>query len=429
MARGYLEERSRQLFHHNKKCLDIPTVDLGNTSHKRLTRVLQYLHKRKFFFVFCDIEHTDRMRLLEKALMINTSLQTCIVEGDGYENKALSAVVRALACIPSLEHVELIHHDYGEEEMLAIAHILQEQHALLVLRMRYNQHGFGSDTFGSFAQSLATNTTLISLDLYAMRISAAELMDLAKALEINTVLQTLNIGSNRLCGTAIQPLAEALLVNSTLTSLNFSFNPLSNVGIESLTDALQDNTTLTSLMLDYTSVNSAEIQLICDMLKVNTGLAYLDLSHASFEAEDFEQLVACMEINTVLQRLCLRRCRVYDEWIVSLIRKNKSLIELDLQVAGIFPAEWINIAEALKSNTVLVSVLVDDDVKNDEAFASIQESTRRNLRLRCYTHSLVDAAASRVIQCHIPFRNVGLSEYVEHRIERIRDVLVMCKYN
>lgn len=97
------------------------------------------------------------------------------------------------------------------------------------------------------ADSLHTNTSLLSLDLRSTQIGPEQVMSLAGALRNNTSLTRLLLGENSIGTEGGIVLAETLRVNDTLRELSVCMD---DDGAIALAETLQTNTTLTDVWLE-----------------------------------------------------------------------------------------------------------------------------------------------------------------------------------
>ncbi|KAK3848092.1 MAG: hypothetical protein J3R72DRAFT_518798 [Linnemannia gamsii] len=99
-------------------------------------------------------------------------------------------------------------------------------------------------------ESLETNSTLTTLNLYSNSIGENGAQALAEALKTNSTLTTLNLINNSIGQNGAQALAEVLKTNSTLTTLDLGGNSIGENGAQALAEALKTNSTLTTLRSD-----------------------------------------------------------------------------------------------------------------------------------------------------------------------------------
>ena len=84
------------------------------------------------------------------------------------------------------------------------------------------------------AETLKTNTVLMTLDLNNNGINDGCAKELAEALKTNTALTKLNLYDNSFRYAGAKELAEALKINTVLMTLNLSYNYINNRGAKEL---------------------------------------------------------------------------------------------------------------------------------------------------------------------------------------------------
>ena len=109
--------------------------------------------------------------------------------------------------------------------------------------------------YGSLAEVLKNNTTLIQLWLPECNLNSRSVESLAEALTSNKHLERLNIGENALCDDGIQHLAHALRVNQGLKYLFLNSCGITDMGLECLARSLQHNIVLNELSV-YNDFNA-----------------------------------------------------------------------------------------------------------------------------------------------------------------------------
>ena len=110
------------------------------------------------------------------------------------------------------------------------------------------------------AKELATNTSVISVDLSFNEIGNVGAEALAKALKTNTSVISVDLSFNKIGNVGAEALAKAIKTNTTITTLSLCFNKFDYVVRKAFEKALQTNTTLTKLEMYYLEDNTKTIK-------------------------------------------------------------------------------------------------------------------------------------------------------------------------
>ncbi|KAF9536937.1 hypothetical protein EC957_009341 [Mortierella hygrophila] len=160
--------------------------------------------------------------------------------------------------------------------------------------------------FRILADTLKTNLTLITLNLYHNSIGSDGAKALAEALKTNSALTTLNLHNSSIGDDGAKALAEALKTNSALTTLNLHNNSTGSDGAKALAEALKTNSALTTLNLRYSSIGSDGAKALAEALKTNSTLTTLDLQYNSIGDNGAVALSKALKINSTLTTLDLQ---------------------------------------------------------------------------------------------------------------------------
>ena len=129
-----------------------------------------------------------------------------------------------------------------------------------------------------FAQGLADNFSLSSIELHRTGLDAAGLAALSQALSVNKYVGYVGLSRNKFYTQGVEALAEALLVNQTIHTVDLGWNELRDPSAVALAKALEVNNSLQRLVLDRNKISSAGVSALCTALKRNRKLRYLGLS-------------------------------------------------------------------------------------------------------------------------------------------------------
>lgn len=156
------------------------------------------------------------------------------------------------------------------------------------------------------SDGLASNTTLVGLDLFGCGISVEGSRLLASALATNSALCVLDLGGNLLSTAGIEAVCAMLSSNSSLQTLGLRESNLNAEDMVHVAAALRKNTTLQVLNLSRNPIRADGVSHLAPALGVNTTLQELVLSHCDLDGEAAAHLGGALRINRTLQELSVQ---------------------------------------------------------------------------------------------------------------------------
>ncbi|KAG0261637.1 hypothetical protein BGZ95_004182, partial [Linnemannia exigua] len=201
----------------------------------------------------------------------------------------------------------------GEEELQTLAETLKTNSPLITLDL--NSNPIGSN--GAVTPSEALKFKLTTLNLYGNSIGDNGAVALSEALKTNSTLTTLSLYGQWIGDNGSVALSEALKTNSTLTTLSFYGNSIGDKGAVALSEALGTNSTLTTLSLYGDSIGDRGAVALSEALKTNSTLTTLSLTGTWIGDKGAVALSEALKINLTLITLNL-----YSESI----RKNEAMV-------------------------------------------------------------------------------------------------------
>ncbi|KAL7553264.1 hypothetical protein ACHAWF_016519 [Thalassiosira exigua] len=150
----------------------------------------------------------------------------------------------------SLAHkkrIQLVDKGLKDADMDMLVRILSESTSMLALILGKNQITLAD---GAFCRALATNRTLLVLNLHCNNIGDEGIKHLAKAIKANQHLQTLHLNGNRIGDKGASYLADAFAKNKSIRKVYLKNNRgITDVGAQKLTGAIKGNKTVTHFVL------------------------------------------------------------------------------------------------------------------------------------------------------------------------------------
>ena len=319
---------------------------------------------------------------LAKALTINTSLSSLVLQSNSIGAEGANSLAQALRANRSLSSLDVSKNSVGNEGANSLAQSLRENTSLSSLVLQSNF--IGAEGASSLAQTLRVNTSISSLDLSDNLVGADGANSLAKALVENTTLSSLDLGHNSVGDEGANSLAQALRVNTALSSLDLNSNSIGAVGGDSLARALRVNNYLSSLVMSKNTVGVEGAISFAQALRLNTSLSCLDLGHNSVKDEGVNSLAQALRRKTSLSFLHLCRNSIKDKGANSLaqaLKLNTSLSSLDLSYNSVGPEGANSLAQALKLNTSLSSLDLSYNSVGNQGANSFAQSLTKNTTL------------------------------------------------
>ena len=223
------------------------------------------------------------------------------------------------------------------------------------------------DGLSHLCQALATNTSLVDLNLSECKLHETCGPTLCHLLQTNKTLKSLDLSCNYIVSDpSVAGIAEGLRSNRSLKHLNLRFCGIHDAGIKSLSDCLKDmNNSLEELDLHGCTFSREAAHGFSDMLKNNSSLKKLDLSRCKITDYALQSLAKALEVNSTLQELDLsRNGHLTDTALMALgesLKRNTGLktLGLALIVDRMHSTEttadgWRLFVQCLKDNHSLV---------------------------------------------------------------------------
>jgi Ran GTPase-activating protein (RanGAP) involved in mRNA processing and transport len=197
------------------------------------------------------------------------------ISGSNLSKYCIKSILKALKKNISVQRLRL------DEEKIVVNRLKNS--------IRYNQH---FKSAAAFAEVLANNRVLTSIDISGNKIGSKGIADLSAALQGNTTLKSLGVTVVGI--RSLKTLLNIFDKNKTLTILDLYGSHFEREGIHLLAEFLKGNRTLGALRLDccriksgkpqyevYPLLNDGDAILFADALVQNRNLALLSLVHSS----------------------------------------------------------------------------------------------------------------------------------------------------
>ena len=248
----------------------------------------------------------------------------------------------------------------------------------------------------ALADALSVNTSVTSVTVINVCEALADALSvntsvtvinvceaLADALSVNTSVTVINV---------CEALADILLVNNSVTTVDIRGNPDEEANVQSikaLADALRVNTAVTTISFQRVRIGHESFRCLAD--EVNTAITSFSFSYLKGTAIPIGCLADALKVNTTITSILLDGCQIGDEAVQALaaaLRVNKTLTTLRLtnQVMGIPGAKAL--VDALRINTSVTSITVLFKGISDVEISSVVRHMIWQMNELCYRNQL-----------------------------------------
>jgi serine/threonine protein kinase/Ran GTPase-activating protein (RanGAP) involved in mRNA processing and transport len=268
----------------------------------------------------------------------------------------------------------------GEEQ---VYRLLRQRQGVKPVLLRVKDCSSPSAT-RRLAEALATNYTLMSLDVSSNALGVEGAKAMAGALTKNSTLMSLDMASNRIGVEGAKAMVVALVENSTLTLLDMSGNGIGNEGCKAMTELLAMNSTITMLDLSYNVIGVEGGKAIAEVLATNSTLTSLDLSYNEIGVEGAKAMARALANNSTLTALDMSGNEIGVEGgkaMAEVVAQNSSLTTLNMPDNDIGAEGCKAMAVALAKNSTLTTLDMSGNEFSKEASGAISFLLKRNKQL------------------------------------------------
>eukprot|EP00899_Mesostigma_viride_P005877 jgi/Mesvir1/15290/Mv06502-RA.1 len=269
-----------------------------------------------------------------------------------------------------MAEMQVTHYGLGNRGAIPLAEALKVNNVCSAIRLGDNL--LSDEGAICIAHAVETSHSITELDLSDNKVGGKGVAMLAKLLVPGaSALHTLSLKGNKLLDRDVLPLLEALLTNTAMFVLDLSCNQLAERTGIALADALCVNTTLVDVNLGWNNLGPKGGAAMAKALTENRQLQCLNLGWNGIGDTAGAQFASAIK------------------------GENQSLVELNLssnRLSACGPA----LAEALRENESLASLVLDWNAIGDDAAAIIQKSMEVNKGIVAI--SLANTAVSQPLQ-------------------------------
>lgn len=315
----------------------------------------------------------------------------------------------------------------GTQGATAIASVLKKNDILSSLTI--SMCGVSEEGCGFIGPALASNKSLLYLDLSANRVGTAGIKKLFAEDNSLGILETLNLSHNCIGDQAGPFISRQLAQNDTLRNLDLSSNNLTRAFLTNLFDAFQNGTKITSLSLANNKFGSESPDSFHFLLREYPSITKFNLSSNPLKNETIEQIAEAVRINTSIVHLDLSETLTGDDGAIKLakaLENHPSLTYLNLNENRITDKGGVPIANALLTNNVLMTLLMKNNEMKDDSSAAFQKALLTNKTITEIDLSFNDFSARAHCDLKISIKkhreniNANINEIAMKNIDKLK---------
>ncbi|KAL4481670.1 hypothetical protein ABPG74_007759 [Tetrahymena malaccensis] len=170
---------------------------------------------------------------------------------------------------------------------------------------------------------------LFELEISGFKMNVEIIHQITQSIKDNVYLQKLSLSNNMIDDNSAAHIAMFIQLNQNIKQIDLSYNRISNFGAQQIAQILSTNKVITHLTL---SRNYIEEDYFGEALKKNQSLLVLDISHNNYSMESVENLLKGLLENQKLQKLkilgmLVGHIHIYQ--FCEVLSTNSSLQEID----------------------------------------------------------------------------------------------------
>lgn len=425
------------------KYLNLSHVKISETSITILADAIKVNKNLQYLNLSHLNPHNETCRYLLKSLKENDTLKYLNLSMFPIHHMVMDDFFEFLTKNKNLEYLNLSECNWKCDEFQKLSSILKFSS---IKHLNLSSSKLNTINFMILKNLLSENETLISLDLSFNNLKIC----ISDILNNNNTLQYLDLSYNKiyidnlpylinnknlkyLCMSEqfmlYNYLGVILLNNTTINHLDISKNCIEHFELYQIAESLKHNNTLLSLKLQppgliginkyindmkLLGLKETGISNLADMLKVNNTLQSLDLVYNDIDANDIMKLIESLKFNSGLQNLNLNLCSNLTDDIcfilADVLRKNKTLLSLNISHCRMTIKGCVYLIESLKENKTLQVLTLISNLINNDIIAQISEVLQENKSLQYFNlmysdiymdhqHMLINTSL-KYIQCH-----------------------------
>ena len=363
-----------------------------------------------------------------QALTRISNLKVLNLNGNKLTGQVVEHLVTVIKNNSGLEQLYLSYNDF-KSSVSVILKVLKETSRLNILHL--NDNVMTEEVAKDLADVIINNNHLKQLCIAnnKLGVSAAAIL---QALTRTSNLRVLNLNGSNLTGQVVEHLVSVIKNNSCLEELYLLYNDFKS-SVSVILKALKENSRLNILHLNDNLMAKEAAEDLADVIKNNTRLKQLCIANNNFGVSAAVILQALTRTSN-LKVLDLNRSNLTGqvvEHLVSVIKNNSGLEELYLSYND-FESSVSTILKALKENSKLNILHLNDNVMTEEAAEDLADVIKNNTHLKqlCIANNKLGVSAAVIIQALTRTSNLKVlnlngsnltGQVVEHLVSVIKN--------
>ena len=331
-----------------------------------------------------------------QALTRTSKLKALDLNGNKLTGQVVEHLVSVIKNNSCLEQLYLSDNDF-KSSVSAIFKALKENSRLNILHL--NGNVMTEEAAEDLADVIKSNAHLKQLSIANNKfgVSAAVIL---QALTRTSKLKALDLNGNKLTGQVVEHLVSVIKNNSHLEQLYLSYNDFKS-SVSAILKALKENSRLHILHLNGNVMTEEAAEDLANVIKNNTHLKQLSIANNKLGVSAAVILQALTKTSK-LECLNLNGSNLTGqvvEHLVSVIKNNSHLEQLYLS-SNDFKSSVSTILKALKENSRLSILHLNDNVMTEEAAEDLADVIKNNTHLKqlCIKNNKLGVSAAVILQ-------------------------------
>eukprot|EP01122_Echinamoeba_exundans_P000687 TRINITY_DN10609_c0_g1_i1.p1 TRINITY_DN10609_c0_g1~~TRINITY_DN10609_c0_g1_i1.p1 ORF type:complete len:614 (+),score=101.42 TRINITY_DN10609_c0_g1_i1:101-1942(+) len=272
----------------------------------------------------------DGASIIAQPLLLNRSLTSLNLSYAHLSNAGTISLATMLQANATLLQLDLSGNNIAAEGISALGQALSTNNTLTSLNLSSNVN-IGAEPLAGFAAGLAANRSLLELILDRANIPDHGGIAIAQAISANQTLQRLRCANNHFGPAAIAAFSTALASNTSLVHLDLSSTTAELA--PQITAGLAANRSLQTFILRHCSISDTEATYLARALKQNRTLTHLDVEYNEIGVAGMVELSSALSQNDTIARLNVAHNEIGDVGAIALaevLQRKATPIEVNV---------------------------------------------------------------------------------------------------
>ena len=325
---------------------------------------------------------SESVQLIVDGLSHNTSLEVLNMSFSNFSSDSVLHLASVLRVNTRLKELNIEWCNIQSSDSVHLARALQENTSTQLQTLLLGSNPIGSESAVAFADMLATNKSLVKLNMYECKIQVEDAVCLAKTMENNSTVREFDISRNPIGSEGSVAFADTLTTNKSLVKLNMSQCSIQEKGAICLAKAMEKNLTLSEFHVSVNPIGSEGAVAFADMLATNKSLAKLSMCGCSIQGEGAVCLAKALENNSTAREFDISDNPIGSVGAIafaSMLKKNQCLKTLTLWLGGV--EDTLELIVSLKHNTTLKELWLS---RKPPLFSILDKALQDRIKFRYY---------------------------------------------